>query len=63
MCRRLPRFRSTSADHVRPVVSCASPQAPEASVLPVEPFADATLRQVVRNVRIRLSNEYGTIVC
>ena len=44
----------------------ASPQAPESSVIAVEPFGDATLRQVVRisgggrRVRIRISNEYGT---
>jgi len=44
----------------------ASPQAPGASVVAVEPFADATLRQVVRisgggrRVRIRFTNEYGT---
>jgi len=43
----------------------ASPQAPDASVLAVEPFADATLRQVVRisgggaQLRIRFTNEYG----
>ncbi|MDQ0774297.1 lysophospholipase L1-like esterase [Streptomyces aurantiacus] len=44
----------------------ASPQAPEASTVAVEPFADATLRQVVRvsgggrRIRIRFTNEYGT---
>lgn len=44
----------------------ASPQAPENSVIAVEPFENATLRQVVRisgggrRVRIRISNEYGT---
>ncbi|MFE9686910.1 SGNH/GDSL hydrolase family protein [Streptomyces sp. NPDC006285] len=44
----------------------ASPQAPDSSVSGVEPFEDATLRQIVRvsgggsRVRIRLSNEYGT---
>jgi lysophospholipase L1-like esterase len=44
----------------------ASPQAPDSSVSRVDPFADATLRQVVRvsgggsRMRIRLSNEYGT---
>jgi lysophospholipase L1-like esterase len=44
----------------------ASPQAPGASVAAVEPFADATLRQVVRisgggrQVRVRFTNEYGT---
>ncbi|WP_077797486.1 SGNH/GDSL hydrolase family protein [Streptomyces sp. JHA26] len=44
----------------------ASPQAPDNSVTRVDPFADATLRQIVRvsgggsRMRIRLSNEYGT---
>ncbi|MEU8235459.1 SGNH/GDSL hydrolase family protein [Actinoplanes sp. NPDC048967] len=44
----------------------ASPQAPGASVSALEPFADATLRQVVRlsgggrRVRVRFTNEYGT---
>ncbi|HTN87629.1 MAG TPA: SGNH/GDSL hydrolase family protein [Sorangium sp.] len=44
----------------------ASPQAPDASVAAVEPFANATLRQVVRisgggrQARIRFTNEYGT---
>jgi hypothetical protein len=44
----------------------ASPQAPGASVVAVGPFADVTLRQVVRisgggrRVRIRFTNEYGT---
>jgi lysophospholipase L1-like esterase len=44
----------------------ASPQAPDNSVSSLEPFADATLRQLVRisgggrRLRIRLSNEYGT---
>src|SRR5271154_5617864 len=44
----------------------ASPQAPSGSVVVVEPFADATLRQVVRisgggrRVRILFTNEYGT---
>jgi lysophospholipase L1-like esterase len=44
----------------------ASPQAPDSSVMAVEPFGNATLRQVVRvsggghRVRIRVSNEYGT---
>lgn len=44
----------------------ASPQAPDNSVTAVEPFADATLRQVVRlsgggsTIRIRLTNEYGS---
>jgi hypothetical protein len=44
----------------------ASPQAPQSSVIAVEPFGNATLRQVVRvsgggrRVRIRISNEYGT---
>ncbi|MDJ1132882.1 SGNH/GDSL hydrolase family protein [Streptomyces iconiensis] len=44
----------------------ASPQAPDNSVMAVEPFKDATLRQVVRisggghSVRLRISNEYGT---
>lgn len=44
----------------------ASPQAPDNSVSFVEPFENATLRQIVRisggghRVRIRISNEYGT---
>ncbi|GAB3156247.1 SGNH/GDSL hydrolase family protein [Microbispora hainanensis] len=44
----------------------ASPQAPDNSVSFVEPFGNATLRQVVRvsggghSIRIRISNEYGT---
>jgi lysophospholipase L1-like esterase len=44
----------------------ASPQAPDASVSALKPFADATLRQVVRlsgggrRVRVRFTNEYGT---
>ncbi|WP_157254419.1 SGNH/GDSL hydrolase family protein [Nonomuraea typhae] len=44
----------------------ASPQSPDNSVAFVEPFENATLRQVVRvsggghSVRIRISNEYGT---
>lgn len=44
----------------------ASPQAPDNSVSFIEPFENATLRQVVRisggghRVRIRISNEYGT---
>ncbi|MGI5438121.1 SGNH/GDSL hydrolase family protein [Streptomyces shenzhenensis] len=44
----------------------ASPQAPDNSVTSVEPFENATLRQIVRlsgggsRIRIRLSNEYGT---
>ncbi|AUA08404.1 SGNH/GDSL hydrolase family protein [Streptomyces sp. SID8382] len=44
----------------------ASPQAPDNSVSCVEPFENATLRQVVRvsggghSIRIRISNEYGT---
>ncbi|MFD6994259.1 SGNH/GDSL hydrolase family protein [Streptomyces sp. NPDC059943] len=44
----------------------ASPQAPDNSVSSVEPFENATLRQVVRisggghRLRIRISNEYGT---
>jgi lysophospholipase L1-like esterase len=44
----------------------ASPQAPDSSVIAVEPFGNATLCQVVRisgggrRVRIRISNEYGT---
>jgi len=44
----------------------ASPQAPDSSVIAIDPFADATLRQVVRisgggrRTRIRISNEYGT---
>ncbi|MGW4079098.1 SGNH/GDSL hydrolase family protein [Streptomyces asiaticus] len=44
----------------------ASPQAPDNSVSCVEPFENATLRQVVRvsgggrRIRIRISNEYGT---
>lgn len=44
----------------------ASPQSPGSSVTAVEPFGDATLRQVVRvsgggrQVRVRVSNEYGT---
>ncbi|MFE3546182.1 SGNH/GDSL hydrolase family protein [Nocardia sp. NPDC059177] len=43
----------------------ASPQAPDSSVSFVEPFENATLRQVVRisggghHLRIRISNEYG----
>ncbi|MEU5822595.1 MULTISPECIES: hypothetical protein [Streptomyces] len=43
----------------------ASPQAPDNSVSSLEPFADATLRQLVRisgggrRIRLRLSNEYG----
>ncbi|MEO3874696.1 SGNH/GDSL hydrolase family protein [Nonomuraea sp. B12E4] len=44
----------------------ASPQAPNNSVSFIEPFENATLRQIVRvsgggrRVRIRISNEYGT---
>ncbi|MBL1120697.1 SGNH/GDSL hydrolase family protein [Streptomyces sp. 110] len=44
----------------------ASPQAPDNSVSFIEPFENATLRQVVRvsggghTIRIRISNEYGT---
>ncbi len=44
----------------------ASPQAPQASTVAVGPFADATLRQVVRvsgggrRIRVRFTNEYGT---
>lgn len=44
----------------------ASPQAPDDSVAGVDPFENATLRQVVRvsgggrRVRARVSNEYGT---
>ncbi|MFS8201936.1 SGNH/GDSL hydrolase family protein [Streptomyces sp. CWNU-52B] len=44
----------------------ASPQAPDAATVAVEPFADATLRQVVRvsgggrQLRVRFTNEYGT---
>ncbi|MGW6602945.1 SGNH/GDSL hydrolase family protein [Streptomyces sp. NPDC055036] len=44
----------------------ASPQAPDNSVSFVDPFENATLRQVVRisggghRVRVRISNEYGT---
>ncbi|BCJ48433.1 SGNH hydrolase [Actinoplanes ianthinogenes] len=44
----------------------AAPQAPGAAVAALEPFADATLRQVVRvsgggrAVRVRFTNEYGT---
>ncbi len=44
----------------------ASPQAPDSSVAALEPFENATLRQVVRisggghSVRIRISNEYGS---
>ncbi|AGP51949.1 SGNH/GDSL hydrolase family protein [Streptomyces rapamycinicus] len=44
----------------------ASPQAPDNSVTSVEPFENATLRQVVRvsgggrRIRVRISNEYGT---
>jgi lysophospholipase L1-like esterase len=44
----------------------ASPQSPETSVIAVEPFENATLRQVVRisggghRVCVRISNEYGT---
>ncbi|MGI5193441.1 SGNH/GDSL hydrolase family protein [Streptomyces sp. CA-288835] len=44
----------------------ASPQAPNDSVSFIEPFENATLRQVVRisggghRIRIRISNEYGT---
>ncbi|MEU7370999.1 GDSL-type esterase/lipase family protein [Streptomyces hygroscopicus] len=44
----------------------AAPQAPDNSVSSVEPFENATLRQVVRisggghHLRIRISNEYGT---
>lgn len=43
----------------------ASPQAPDDSVVALEPFENATLRQVVRvsggghRVRVRISNEYG----
>ncbi|MGH8966793.1 MAG: SGNH/GDSL hydrolase family protein, partial [Actinomycetes bacterium] len=43
----------------------ASPQAPDDSVAAVEPFENATLRQVVRvsgggrGLRVRISNEYG----
>ncbi|CDR13593.1 SGNH/GDSL hydrolase family protein [Streptomyces iranensis] len=43
-----------------------SPQAPDNSVTLIEPFENATLRQVVRvsgggrRIRIRISNEYGT---
>ena len=45
----------------------ASPQAPADSVAAVEPFENATLRQVVRvsgggrGVRVRISNEYGAM--
>lgn len=44
----------------------ASPQAPNNSVSCIEPFENATLRQIVRitggghRIRIRISNEYGT---
>ncbi|MFJ7631284.1 SGNH/GDSL hydrolase family protein [Streptomyces sp. NPDC097595] len=44
----------------------ASPQAPDNTVSSVDPFENATLRQIVRvsgggsRIRIRLSNEYGT---
>ncbi|MEV0616299.1 SGNH/GDSL hydrolase family protein [Nonomuraea sp. NPDC050404] len=44
----------------------ASPQAPDNSVSFIEPFENATLRQIVRisgggrRVRVRISNEYGT---
>ncbi|WP_314412812.1 SGNH/GDSL hydrolase family protein [Streptomyces kroppenstedtii] len=44
----------------------ASPQAPDNSVSCIDPFEDATLRQIVRitggghRIRIRVSNEYGT---
>lgn len=44
----------------------AAPQAPDNSVTSVEPFEDATVRQVVRvsgggrRLRVRVSNEYGT---
>ncbi|OPC76505.1 SGNH hydrolase [Embleya scabrispora] len=44
----------------------AAPQAPDNSVSGVEPFENATLRQIVRvsggggRIRIRLSNEYGS---
>ncbi|GCD44211.1 GDSL-type esterase/lipase family protein [Streptomyces paromomycinus] len=44
----------------------ASPQAPDNTVSGVDPFENATLRQIVRvsgggsRIRIRLSNEYGT---
>ena len=44
----------------------ASPQAPGAAVAALDPFADATLRQMVRisgggrRVRVRFTNEYGT---
>lgn len=44
----------------------ASPQAPDDSVSRIEPFENATLRQIVRvsggghRVRLRISNEYGT---
>ncbi|GLW29011.1 SGNH/GDSL hydrolase family protein [Actinoplanes regularis] len=44
----------------------AAPQAPGAAVAALDPFADATLRQVVRvsgggsRVRVRFTNEYGT---
>ncbi|WP_250038438.1 SGNH/GDSL hydrolase family protein [Paractinoplanes maris] len=44
----------------------ASPQAPDAAVAALEPFAGATLRQEVRvsgggrRVRVRFTNEYGT---
>nr|BFE64685.1 SGNH/GDSL hydrolase family protein [Dactylosporangium thailandense] len=45
----------------------ASPQAPDDSVTSIGPVENATLRQIVRvsgggdRVRIRLSNEYGTV--
>jgi lysophospholipase L1-like esterase len=44
----------------------ASPQAPDNSVSFIEPFDNATLRQIVRvsggghSIRIRISNEFGT---
>lgn len=44
----------------------ASPQAPDNSVSCIEPFENATLRQIVRitdgghRISIRISNEYGT---
>ncbi|KAA0921347.1 SGNH/GDSL hydrolase family protein [Streptomyces apricus] len=75
-----PRQRTTTVTHsnnidpriARPDASGwvrtwgASPQAPDSSVSSVDPFENATLRQIVqvsgggRRVRIRLSNEYGT---
>jgi lysophospholipase L1-like esterase len=58
--------RAGTADHRWVRTWGASPQSPDSAAVALEPFADATLRQVVRvsgggrGVRIRFTNEYGT---